>query len=242
MNLIRLSSRLTALTLVIAMLHTSTTFAIGATHDAVGMKLTAEVSVSGLAKIDGEEAISGQTLFSGSMIETTQKATAIVNLSLGGRLKLLKSSRLKLIFDESQIIGFLDTGSAHVSVPAGLTANLTTKDATVIADQSQPTIFSVEYKDGDLIVAVMLGRVEIQKNGRSQQIGAGQFTFVEDTLKPQSNNKKGSSDRKLLAILLTIGGALAVVAIIFAAGNNDPQIPEGGCVQILSPTGDNRCP
>jgi ferric-dicitrate binding protein FerR (iron transport regulator) len=207
------------------------------------MKLTGELTVFGLAKVDGELAVSGQTLFSGSTIETAQDALSFINLGARGRFSLLKNSSLSLSFNESALLCLLNAGSTRVSVPEGIKASVGTKDTLVFSDGAQPAVFSVGFWNDNLVVAVSRGHVELRTKERTQQVSAGQFASVEDKAQTQSSGKKKLNRRQLAAILLPIGGALAVLAFVFARGeSNTPMLDFGGCVVTLSPTTDSQCP
>jgi ferric-dicitrate binding protein FerR (iron transport regulator) len=240
MNFRASSKRLIALSLVVAVLHLPARMSASTSHGAENWKPTGELTTFGLAKIDGELALSGQTVFSGSRIETAEGTTSLINLGARGRLELLGNSSIGLSFDESALQGLLNAGRARFSVPSGIKAQVSTKAGTVISEPTQPAIFSVGFWNDDLIVSVMIGRVELRTNGRIEQVSAGQFAFLEDSSQTQPK-KKGASRRKLAAILLPIGGALVVLAFVFARGDETPS-DFGGCVHILSPTNDSGCP
>jgi ferric-dicitrate binding protein FerR (iron transport regulator) len=244
MNVRNLSYRLVALCLVVAVLHVPVTLCVGVSADsAERMKLTGELTVFGLAKVDGELAISGQTLFSGSKIETAQDATTFISLGARGRFSLLGDSSLSLSFYESSLLCSLNAGSTHVSVPQGIKVNVETKDALVFSDDAQPAVFSVGFWNDDLIVAVSRGRVELSTKERTRQVSAGQFAFAEDNAQAQSRAKKKLNRRKLAAILLPIGGALAILAFVFARGDSSSRMSDfGGCITTLSPTTNPQCP
>ncbi|HEV7377885.1 MAG TPA: hypothetical protein VGN95_24600 [Pyrinomonadaceae bacterium] len=243
MNFRKWSYRLVALFLAVAVMHPPATLSANnaSAHGAEKMKLTGELTVFGLAKVDGELAISGQTLFSGSRIETAQDATTFINLGAHGRLRLLGSSSLSLSFYESALLCSLNAGSTRVSVPESVKVNVETKDAVVFSDDAQPAVFSVGFWNDDLIVAVSRGRVELRTKERTQQISAGQFAFAEDNAQAQSGGRKKLNRRKLAAILLPIGGALAILAFVFARGDSDSDsqmLDFGGCIVVSG----MRCP
>jgi ferric-dicitrate binding protein FerR (iron transport regulator) len=237
-----LSYRLTALCLAVAMLHLTALPSRAATV-AERMRLTGELTVLGLAKVDGELAVSGQTLFSESKIETTRDAISIVNLGARGRFWLLEDSSIRLSFDASTIRCLLGAGKARFSVPEGIRASVETEDASVISDDAQPAVFSVGFWNEELIVAVVKGRVELRTEERTRQLSAGQFAFVEDSAQTQAGGKKKKwSGRKLAAILLPIGGALAVLAFVFTRGDSNTPTSFGGCVIAPSGMTDVPCP
>ena len=76
---------------------------------------SAELLVTGQVTVNGENALSGVTLFSDSIITTAAKSSATVNLSKLGRVEVAPSSGLKLSFNEKSVLGLMENGSAHVS-------------------------------------------------------------------------------------------------------------------------------
>jgi hypothetical protein len=65
-------------------------------------------------QLDGENALSGRTVFSGSVITTSENATATVRLGKLGYLNLSPNSVLNLSFDENSISGTLSAGEVEV--------------------------------------------------------------------------------------------------------------------------------
>ena len=87
-----------------------------------------ELSVSGQVTVNGQKVISGGTLFSDSVIVTSDNSSATVNISKLGRVELAPNSSLTLSFTDKTLTGQLDNGIANVSTLAGISVNLTTKD------------------------------------------------------------------------------------------------------------------
>jgi ferric-dicitrate binding protein FerR (iron transport regulator) len=242
MSFRKMSCCFVALCLAFAVLHLPAAPCIGAGASEAGrMKLMGELTVFGLAKVDGELAISGQTLFSGSKIETALDADIYINLGGRGRFSLLENSSLSLSFDESVLLCSLDAGSTRVSVPEGIKVKVKTKDALVFSDSAQAAVFSVGFWNDELVVAVSRGHVELRTKERTRQVSAGQFAFVEDNAQVQPSGRKKLNRRKLAAILLPIGGALTVLAFVFARGDGNSQMLDfGGCV-VASGITDSQC-
>lgn len=64
--------------------------------------------------LDGENALSGRTVFSGSVITTSETAAATVKLGKLGYLTLSPNSVLNLNFDDKSISGTLSAGDVQV--------------------------------------------------------------------------------------------------------------------------------
>jgi ferric-dicitrate binding protein FerR (iron transport regulator) len=199
------------------------------------------LTIYGSTKVDGLTAVSGQTLYSGSLIETSESAKTVVSLGARRRLELQMSSRLGLNFDDSSVTSALEAGAVRISAPAGVDTRVVTKGGVVISDRTLSTVFSVEFKDGRTAVTVLTGRVELRADGHTQQVEAGQVTDSANTGQPYSSGKKEFSGKKIAAIWLSIGGAIAIVAFIIANGGDDNNDSPEGCAQILSGMTDPKC-
>ncbi len=78
-----------------------------------GTKASGELSVSGQVTVNGQKAISGGTLFSDSVIVTSDKSSATVNISKLGRVELSPNSSLQLSFTDNASPVMLDSGIAR---------------------------------------------------------------------------------------------------------------------------------
>jgi hypothetical protein len=193
-----------------------------------------ELLVTGQVTVNGQKAISGGTVFSDSAIATTDLSSATVSISKLGRVELAANSSLRLSFSDNAITGILDNGIAHVSTLAGVSVNLTTKDAVVVVDGSQATTFSVTTKNGTTVVSTEAGLAEMRSGGAVKQIAAG-GNATAGTPNPQAkpDDDEGLSGGRMAVLLLAAGGAVA--AVIYAASHNN-DLNFGGTVIEISPT------
>jgi hypothetical protein len=193
-----------------------------------------ELLVSGQVTVNGQKAISGGTLFSDSVIATTDLSSATVSISKLGRVELAPNSSMRLSFTDNAIAGILESGVAHVSTLAGVSVNITTKDAGVVVDGSQATSFSVTSKDGTTLVSTEAGLAELRSGGAVKHVAAGE-NATAGTPNPQakSDDDEGLSGSRLAVLLLAAGGAVA--AVIYAASHNN-DLNFGGTVIEVSPT------
>ena len=199
-----------------------------------------ELSVSGKVTVNGQSAISGATIFSDSTITTAPNSSATISLGKNGRVELLPNSSVKLSFTETSVTGAIDTGRLRVSVPAGVSANFTTKDGVVVADSTQADVFTIDTECGNTIVATQTGRAELRAGDKTTQVAAGQDATA-GTAQPgtrctrlKTEGMKGLSGGALAALLLAAGGAIAAAIIAGRSNNNDLNF--GGTVTIVSPT------
>ncbi|HYE65439.1 MAG TPA: hypothetical protein VD966_07650 [Pyrinomonadaceae bacterium] len=200
-----------------------------------------ELSVSGQVTVNGQNAISGATVFSDSTITTAANSSATVSLGKLGRVELLPGSSMRLSFNESSLSGSLDAGRLRVSTPAGVMANISTKDGTVIADGSQASAFIIDVECGNTIVSTQAGLVTLRAGDQTRQVAAGQDTTVGT---PQPGTRCTRLRREdtfgqlgggaLAALLLAAGGAVAAAILAGRSDNNDIQF--GGSVTVVSPS------
>ena len=198
-----------------------------------------ELSVSGQVTVNGQSAISGATVFTDSTVATAQNSSATITLGKLGRIELLPSSSMKVSFNETSITGMLEGGRARISTPAGVMVNITTKDASAVADGKQAAAFTLDTECGNTILATQAGLVELRAGSKVTQVAAGQDATAgvaqPGTRCTRIANVRGFSSiggGALAALLLAAGGAIA--AALFAGRDND--IDFGGTTVVISPT------
>jgi hypothetical protein len=191
-----------------------------------------ELSISGQVTVNGQKAISGGTMFSDSLIVTSDRSSATVNINKLGRVELAPNTSLSLSFSDKAVTGLLDSGNARVSTLAGVSVNLTTKEGSVVVDGSQATSFSVNAKRGHTVVSTEAGLAELRADGAVKQIAAGE-NATAGTPNPDPDEEKGLHGGALAALLLAIGGA---VAAVISVGTHDDEFNFGGTPIVISPS------
>lgn len=199
-----------------------------------------ELSVSGQVTVNGQSAISGATVFSDSTIQTAANSSAVVSLGKLGRVELLPNTILKLSFSETGMTSMLEAGRVRVSSSSGVGATVTTKDGSVVADNSQANAFTVDIECGNTIAATQLGKVELRAGNSVKQIAAGSQDSAGQAApgtrctRLKTEGMKGIGGGALAALLLAAGGAIAAAIIAGRSENNDLNF--GGGVTVISPT------
>jgi hypothetical protein len=203
---------------------------------------SAELSVSGQVTVNGEKALTGGTLFSDSIIATSEKSNAIVNLSKLGRVELAPSTGLKLSFNDKSVLGLLENGSAHISTLSGVAVNFTTADGIVAVDGSQPTSFTVNVIEGVTSITTHTGVAQLNVNGTVRNIAAGETGTGRNSAPQDTDDDDGDtpgeddddlSGGETLALIAV--GAGAIAAIIYAI-THENDLNFGGSVTVVSPT------
>ena len=203
---------------------------------------SAELSVTGQVTVNGENALTGGTLFSDSTIATSEQSSATVNLSKLGRVALAPNSGLTLSFTDSSVLGSLENGSANVSTLPGVAVNLTTAGGIVAVDGSQATSFTVDVIEGVTSVTTHTGVAQLNVNGSVRHIAAGETgtggrSVPQDT-DDDDGDTPGEDDDDLsggetLALIAVGAGAIAA---IFYAITHENDLNFGGSVTVVSPT------
>jgi hypothetical protein len=199
-----------------------------------------ELSVSGQVTVNGQSAISGATVFTDSTLETAANSGATLSLGKLGRIELLPSTIMKISFTESGITAMLQSGRARVSVPAGISTMVNTKDGSVVADNTQADAFTIDTECGNTIVATQVGKVELRAGNKVSPIAAGSQDTAGQAApgtrctRIKLEGMKGLHGGALAALLLAAGGAIAAAIIAGKSSNNDLNF--GGTVTVVSPT------
>ncbi|MEJ7615473.1 MAG: hypothetical protein WKF30_00540, partial [Pyrinomonadaceae bacterium] len=182
--------RLTASCLVLAVVSTYSMVGLAAPEQKLNKKAMGELNASGQVLIDGSKAISGNTLFSDSTLETGENSGAVVSLGKLGRVEYLPNSSSKLSFADAVVSGSLEEGSVRVSKPAGVSTTFTTNEGTVVAIADAAAVFSLHVKDGHTVVAAESGRVELRGgDGESTAVGAGETGIIAQQTQGQTQTQ-----------------------------------------------------
>jgi len=195
---------------------------------------TGRIQVAGNVTIDGARGTSGQTIFSGSQIVTSEASESIIDLGRFTRLRLLSGTDFTLEFSSQAISSTLSEGAVRGFIPPGTSVTVKTPGGEVITDPSQPAEFVVQV-DGDVTkVTVDRGRVQLRVENRLQAVSAGEVFATDSGRQSQSS---GLSNRQKVGILGAIGAAATILAIVLTGRNEEEEFEFGDCVIILSGPG-----
>jgi len=121
----------------------------------------------GRVLLDGAEAASGASFFSGSEIRTGEGARADLSLGASGRAEVLPQSAFALEFGEGFVTGALGAGGVRVSKPAGVAATFKTGDGSALASAGRPAVFTLRYEGGRTSVETQAGEVRLRLDRRA---------------------------------------------------------------------------
>jgi hypothetical protein len=213
--------KLTAICLALTVLCLYSSVTPAASKDKETEPVFGELSARGNVTINGSQAISGLTVFPDSMVSTAEKASATISLGRLGRTELAPNSSIKLGYTGSASSISLDAGRVRVSVPADYRASVLTKDGSVVADASQPAIFTVDLSNGRTLISTEAGRVEFRAGNEIKSVAAGEELMV-GAAKPTSTAAR--SRRRALWILLGISIAVAITVIVLTTGDDEQPV------------------
>ncbi len=156
------------------------------------------LKVSGGVTVNEDQALSGQTIPSGSHIITASKSNSILELGNFTRLILSEQTDLALDFTAASIAGSLREGGLRASIPAARTLSITTPDGVVATDSSQAVVFTVQVKADGTRISVETGRVELRVGNNRRVLAAGErFSTDCDSLTVLGYTSSCDNQRKI---------------------------------------------
>ena len=85
------------------------------------------LTVTGMVKVNGKPAATGDIVASGSSTETAKGSSAVVSLGKLGRVEALPETRMSLRWTDTSITVVLEAGSVIVSTGEGVSATIVRK-------------------------------------------------------------------------------------------------------------------
>jgi hypothetical protein len=82
------------------------------------------LTVTGMVKVNGKPAATGDIVASGSVVETAKGSSAVVSLGKLGRVEATAETKMTLRYGENNIGILLDAGIVKVSTGEGVTATI----------------------------------------------------------------------------------------------------------------------
>ncbi|HSS19002.1 MAG TPA: hypothetical protein VLL54_02910 [Pyrinomonadaceae bacterium] len=85
------------------------------------------LTVTGMVKVNGQPAATGDIVASGSGVETAAHSSAVVSLGKLGRVEALPETKMMLRYTTSGISVVIEAGSVRVQTGEGVSATITRK-------------------------------------------------------------------------------------------------------------------
>ncbi|MBC8032093.1 MAG: hypothetical protein H7Z16_18560 [Pyrinomonadaceae bacterium] len=194
---------------------------------------TGVIQVAGTVTIDGAKGTSGQTVFPGSQIVTSENSESIIDLGKFTRLRLSPETDFMLDFSRTNISGALDKGVVRGFIPAGLPVNIKTAGGELVTDPSQPAEFIVQVIGENTQISVKAGRVELRTENKLHTVGAGEVFATAAGSQTQPDEEDGLTKGAKIGIFAAIGAAATILTIALR-GRDAPEPQFGNCVIVPS--------
>lgn len=139
------------------------------------------LTVTGMVRVNGKPAASGDIIASGSEVQTAKGSRVVVSLGELGRVEALPSTTMTLRYDQistthnpASVAIVLGDGSVRASNGEGIVFNIASGlTATRPSSQTQQNEFTVDTTCGHTLVSVARGKVELRSGDVVKQIAAG---------------------------------------------------------------------
>ena len=191
-----------------------------------------QIALAAGLSVDGLPAVPGQTVFPGSSFDTAENSRSALELGNRARLELSGGTTLRLEFSDQGLGGALGAGATRVSVPRSVNASLTTADASVVSDASDPALFTLQVSAEGTTLSVQSGRVEMRAGGATRSAGAGESLHAARGSQPAPPQGNSLSGRQRAGLFIGIAAAVAAVLLVIA-GRDDDEFGEP-CPIIVS--------
>ena|SRR6266568_766028 len=196
------------------------------------------INIVGVVKINGQNAMSGQTVFANSSVLTAANSESLIEYGNLARLKLEAESDLTVDASQQRIAGSLRKGRMLGSLPAGVSLDFQTADFSIATDAGTPVTFSVRTQECEgTSLSVSEGAVAIRTGDKVRTLKTGDnfSTFVDATTQGAPQN---FSHRKRVGLIIGISAAVTILLIAVIGRDHEVAAP-GGCIDILS--GQSTC-
>src|SRR5206468_2453102 len=135
-------------------------------------------------------------------------------LELGNlvRLKLEAETSLMLESSDLGLSASLDNGSVRALVPGGIRGSITTPDASITTDGSQPAAFTLRVDSCSTTLSVQAGQVKMRSANYERSLRVGE-TLSTGAAQLPSGTQNNLSKGKKIGLGIGIGGAIAILLI-----------------------------
>ncbi len=197
----------------------------------------------GWVKLNGVEALNGQTVFAHSSIVTAEDSDSLIAFNNQVRLRLTARGDLAVDSFINRLSGSLQAGTLSASLPSGVLVDLRTSDASINNTAREPVVFVIQTKECEgTTIAVNQGKLELRSAGRNYILSAGE-SFSTATQASRQPGQYHLGPNKRLGLFVGIGAAVSLLLAV-ALGQKE-QVQEenffGGCVIAPSPGSPNTC-
>lgn len=183
-----------------------------------------QISTNGAAEINGVDAVTGGTVFSGDRIITPRGATASLSLAGGSQLILVGSSSVQVNNAGSQLSAALEHGKLAILSPARAPVVVEAGGIRIVP-RKDGSLYAVELTGNSLNVTARRGIVDVEAANRTIALKEGKTlrATLGPPQEPEGAGADGAARSRILeativASVLLAGTALALAIVSLKAG------------------------
>ncbi len=196
-----------------------------------GPAVVGEIATKGIAEINGANAVTGASVFSGDRIVSHSNSTATLALKGGSRVVLVGAGAVQIKASEGYLTArleqgkaaFLSNASAPIVVEAGGTRTVAGKKGGV---------FLVALNGNQLEVTAHQGDAEVEAGNRTVEVAEGKTLRATLDPSPGAPNSGGGSNFAIIALgtsLALSGSALGLALANLSTGCKTVSPSTVGC-------------
>jgi len=192
------------------------------------------ISLSGPVTINGQPAISGQTLFSTSRIVTSLHSQSLVDLTNSVRFNLDEDTDLTIESSNAHVSAGLLNGRMSCALPGGVSLGLRTTDASIRILGNEAVIFNASTTECEgTTISVEEGQLQVGWPGSERTLSAGETVTT-------SSAAHNFNPRKRIGLWILIGTGVGILLAAVIGKKPEPEAAApGGCIDLLS--GESNC-
>ena len=196
-----------------------------------GSAAVGSIAGSRNATLSGEALVPNTTIFSGDKLQV-KDGVAVVALDAGNRMVFGRETEASFLREAKNVTVLLSRGNVSMYHP-GASAGVAVKagDVTVSPTAGYKTLGEVAMLDGSLVVTAKQGTLQVERQGRTEQVAEGKTVTLPVTAAgpapspaaPPAGNAHITTATTLGVMAVGAGSAAAVLAGMGMSRSNDAR-------------------
>jgi hypothetical protein len=197
-----------------------------------GSAAVGSVAGSRNATLSGEALVPNTTVFSGDNLQV-KDGVAVVALEAGNRMVFGRETEASFLREAKAVTVLLSRGDVSLYHPGeNFGVRVKAGDVTVSPAAGYKTLGEVAMRDGSLVVTAKQGMLQVERQGRTEQVGVGKTMRlpvkaagapVPNPAGPPDGNPHITTANTLGVLTLGAGTAAAVLAGLDLSRTNDAK-------------------